>query len=137
VNARWLSPADLEPQVLAGLLRSFAHNGVTLGVIAQQIGNGDMKLFSLTLTKATAYFAVSKLVNPLGTVLQLDGFWLDEAGQGYKLRSFIGFLKMLARDWGCQRVETAVIDERLKDALLAVGCRLDYWALSVELENEH
>ncbi len=137
MNARWLSPSDLAPDVLQGLLGSFALHGLTLRSIAEQIGNGDLKLFSLTLAGATAYFAVSVQTSPLQKVLQLDGFWLDELGQGYKLRSFLEFLKALARDWGCSRVETSVVDERLFKALLTVGCKLDYWAVSMEIDRGH
>lgn len=137
MNARFIFPNELEPRVLAGLLGSFAVHGITLGSIAAQISNGDMKLFSLTMDDATAYFAVSRQTNPLGSVLQLDGFWLDEPGQGFKLRTFLEFLMALGKDWGCKRVETSVVDRRLMKALLAVGCKLDYWAVSMELENGH
>lgn len=137
MKAEWLSPERLEHPVVQGLFESAVIANCTFKKFCWQIFTGDLKVFVVGEGTSACYMAVSVLQHENGLrELQLDALWVETAGQGWRFRTYLAFLKKLALAWDCDFVGTAVSNQAQLAGLLSNGCVVEYTAVRLEIHDE-
>lgn len=137
LRAVFLEKSTLDNEQLAGLYQSFAKRGLSFNYFRDQLAQDNLKVFVVGDDENQCYVAVSVIDSDGVRELVLDGMWMN--GQVYHrgLRGVIGFLHSLGREWGCQKVSTALLSGKQLRWLLKQGFKVDYVAVSMEIGNVH
>lgn len=133
MDAVFVPAAELPDEAIFGLHGSFSAYGASLVDLQRMLDAGDLKTFVVGIGKQRAYLAVSVLETYGQKVLVLDGVWVPQQKAGWAWKTWVEFLKKLAADWDCIRVETCVKDKRLLKGILKLGAKVQHICLKMEL----
>lgn len=137
MRTEYVHPASVTPEVLLGLQESFVTEGLSYEELKHRIEQELLRVFVIGSENSRCFVAVSVLQTGAHRELQLDGLWVETPGTGWRFKTYLDVLKQLGREWGCDRVSTAVRNARQLKGLLHDGCKVDYIAVYLEIEDEH
>lgn len=133
----FVPPENLTKGTYAGLLESFVSPAqlVLVPNVLAEIVAGDRMVFVLLSETTTVYFLVSIQYDG-ERALAVDAVFV-ERGQGVNWTEWLGWLAKLAEEWNCSKISTSVQNDVQLKKLLRLGCKIEYTAIYLELNNGH
>jgi hypothetical protein len=133
MQVRYLPPEWLQPEMIFGLGASYQDGDVE--GLAARLETGELQVYVVGNVDNECYMAVSVIESDAGRELQMEALWVAMAGHGWRFKSYLEFLLMLGKDWGCDRVVTSVKDPRQLVALVKAGCNITYAEVALEIDH--